>query len=126
MLGDELVAEGAIYEKKLLNFFLRHGVSFDEGEDLVQETYLRLWKYRDRYEPSAKLSTFLFILARQVLIDAHRRTKRRKNPCTPGRLPTSARTPTNWGLTVRPRVWTAFSRRPHGKKGKCLWVPPLN
>lgn len=78
MLGDELIAEGAIYEKKLLNFFLRHGVSFDEGEDLVQETYLRLWKYRHRYEPSAKLSTFLFILARQVLIDAHRRTKRRK------------------------------------------------
>lgn len=78
MSGDELLRNAAIYEKKLLNFFWRQGVSLEEGEDLVQETYLRLWNYRDRYEPAAKLSTFLFILARQVMIDAHRRRIRRK------------------------------------------------
>ena len=71
------MAEARKYEKNLLNFFGRQGVSYDEGEDLVQETYLRLWKYRREYRPSAKLLTFLFILARQVRIDALRRQTRR-------------------------------------------------
>lgn len=77
MSGKELLEEAATFQKKLLNFFWRQGVSLTEGEDLVQETFLRLWNYRDRYEPNAKLSTFLFILARQVLIDEHRRRTRR-------------------------------------------------
>lgn len=78
MSDDEtLLAEARKFEHKLLNFFWRQGVSPSEGEDLVQETYLRLWKYRRDYRPTAKLSTFLFLLARQVRIDALRRHTRR-------------------------------------------------
>ena len=77
--GEALIADARKFEKNLLNFFWRQGVSYFEGEDLVQETYLRLWNYRDRYEPTAKLSTFLFTLARQVRIDALRRQTRREN-----------------------------------------------
>jgi len=66
------------FEKNLLNFFWRQGVSYFEGEDLVQETYLRLWNYRKNYQPTAKLSTFLFMIARQVRIDALRRQSRRE------------------------------------------------
>ena len=77
--GERLMAEARKYEKNLLNFFWRQGVSFSEGEDLVQETYLRLWNYRRDYKPTAKLSTFLFLLARQVRIDALRRQTRREN-----------------------------------------------
>ena len=66
------------FEKNLLNFFWRQGVSYGEGEDLVQETYLRLWKYRATYKPTAKLSTFLFLMARQVRLDALRRQTRRE------------------------------------------------
>ena len=62
-----------------MNFFARQGVSLLECEDLVQETYLRLWNYRNSYRPTAKLSTFLFLLARQVRIDALRRQSRREN-----------------------------------------------
>ena len=77
MSDEELMAEARRFEKNLLNFFARQGVSTGEGEDLVQETYLRLWRYRGEYEPTAKLSTFLFLLARQVRIDALRRQVRR-------------------------------------------------
>lgn len=76
--GAELLAEARKFEKNLLNFFCRQGVSPFEGEDLVQETYLRLWNYRREYRPTAKLSTFLFVLARQVRIDALRRQTRRE------------------------------------------------
>ena len=78
MSGEELLAEARKFEKNLLNFFWRQGVSYSEGEDMVQETYLRLWKYRGEYEPGAKLSTFLFILARQVRICALRSQTRRE------------------------------------------------
>ena len=79
MSDESLMAEARKFEKNLLNFFWRQGVSFSEGEDLVQETYLRLWKYRGEYKPTARLSTFLFLMARQVRIDALRRQTRREN-----------------------------------------------
>ena len=78
MSDEELLAEAKKFEKNLLNFFWRQGVQYSEGEDLVQETYLRLWKYRREYKPTAKLSTFLFLMARQVRIDALRRQARRE------------------------------------------------
>lgn len=74
---DELLHEAKKNESRLLTFFRRQGVSAAEEEDLLQETYLRLWRYRSRYAPVAKLSTFLFLLARQVSIDALRRRTRR-------------------------------------------------
>jgi len=79
MSDDELMSAARKFERNLLNFFARQGVSSFEAEDLVQETYLRLWNYRRNYAPTAKLSTFLFILARQVRIDALRRQVRREN-----------------------------------------------
>ncbi len=79
MDGETLMTEAKKFEKNLLNFFFRQGVSHFEGEDLVQETYLRLWNYRRTYRPTAKLSTFLFMLARQVWIDALRRRTRRED-----------------------------------------------
>ena len=79
MSGDEILAEARKLEKNLLNFFWRQGVSYCEGEDLLQETYLRLWNYRDQYrETAAKFSTFVFTVARQVRIDALRRVTRRE------------------------------------------------
>ncbi|MBQ6136147.1 MAG: RNA polymerase subunit sigma-70, partial [Kiritimatiellae bacterium] len=78
MSGEELLAEAGKFRKNLLNFFWRQGVSLSEGEDLVQETLLRLWKYRDQYEPTAKLTTFLFLLARQTWLDALRSRTRRE------------------------------------------------
>ena len=78
MSDEALMAEAKKFEKNLLNFFWRQGVSYSEGEDLVQETYLKLWEYRERYVRTAKLSTFLFLIARQVRIDALRHTTRRE------------------------------------------------
>ena len=63
------------HQRPLLNFFRRCGVQTD-AEDLVQQTFIRLYRYRDRYTPRAKLTTFLYLLARQVWIDEIRRRQR--------------------------------------------------
>jgi len=78
-LGDESSFVELIqrHQRPLLNFFVRCGV-YMECEDLVQETFLRVYNYRMKYRPSAKFTTFLYLLARQVRIDALRRTSRRK------------------------------------------------
>ena len=65
------------HQKSLLNFFARSGVHYD-SEDLVQQTFLRLYRYRQRYVTTAKFTTFLFLLARQVWIDELRRRQRRQ------------------------------------------------
>lgn len=77
MSEDELINEARKHEKMIMNFFLQSGLSYHESEDLLQEVYLRLWRYRSRYVETAKLSTFLFLIARQVQIDAIRANMRR-------------------------------------------------
>ena len=73
MSGEEILDKARALEKNLLNFFWRQGVQYGECEDLLQETYIRLWKYRDEYVPTAKFSTFAFMIAHQVRVDALRR-----------------------------------------------------
>lgn len=63
------------HERPLLNFFRRLGVTTD-AEDLAQETFVRLFKARTRYRPTAKFTTFLYTIARHVRIDAARKARR--------------------------------------------------
>jgi RNA polymerase sigma-70 factor, ECF subfamily len=63
------------HQNTLLNFFARMGASH-ACEDLVQETFLRLYRYRKRYRPSARFSTFLYHLARNTWADHGRKIVR--------------------------------------------------
>ncbi len=65
------------HQPALLNFFRRLGADNDV-EDLVQETFLRLFRYRHRYAPTAKFTTFLYTLARHTWADRWRKSKRRE------------------------------------------------
>jgi len=64
------------HQNNLLNFFVRMGAYYHEAEDMVQETLLRVFKYRDRYQPTAKFTTFLYVLARHVWADRGRQAGR--------------------------------------------------
>jgi RNA polymerase sigma-70 factor, ECF subfamily len=52
--------------------------SLHDADDAVQETMLRAWKSSDRYEPRARLSTWLHAIATNVCLTAIAR--RRKRP----------------------------------------------
>lgn len=65
------------HQNGLLNFFGRMG-AYHDSEDLVQETFVRLYKARATYRPSARLKTFLYVLARHVWADRGRRLARQE------------------------------------------------
>lgn len=48
----------------------------DEAEDLAQATFVQLWRTAVRYEPSARFSTFLFTIARNLCLNEIRRRTR--------------------------------------------------
>ena len=77
--GDENAFRALVerHRRPLLNFFARMGAS-SHGEDLAQETFIRLWNYRKKYKPSAKFTTFLYTLARHAWLDSVRRSIRFK------------------------------------------------
>lgn len=75
--GDEQAFRALVdrHRRPLLNFFARLGAS-SHGEDLAQETFVRLWNYRIKYKPAAKFTTFLYTLARHAWLDSVRRQVR--------------------------------------------------
>ena len=65
------------HQGALLNFFLRMG-AYSDGEDLVQETFLRVYQYRKKYRPAARFKTFLYVVARHAWADRCRALMRRE------------------------------------------------
>jgi len=77
--GDEqaLVQLVDRWKTPLLNFFYRSLGSYGQAEDLAQMTFVRIYRGASRYEPRAKFSTYLFHVARRLLINEYRHRQRK-------------------------------------------------
>lgn len=49
-----------------------------DAEDIAQQVFIRLWKSAPRYQPSAKFTTFLFTITRNLVFNESRRRSRKK------------------------------------------------
>lgn len=49
-----------------------------DSEDIAQQVFVRLWKSAKRYQPTAKFTTFLFTITRNLVFNATRQKSRRK------------------------------------------------
>jgi RNA polymerase sigma-70 factor, ECF subfamily len=66
------------YKDQLLNFAYRFLGNTEEAEDIVQETFLRLFRKRHAYRQIAKFSTWIYTIAGNLAKTELRKRKRRK------------------------------------------------
>src|SRR5271168_2824983 len=64
------------YKQPVMNFIFRTLRDETEAEDLAQNVFLQVFKSRARYERTAKFSTWLFTIARNLCLNEIRRRTR--------------------------------------------------
>ena len=82
------------WQHPLYTFFRRLGIQPADADDCLQELFVRIYTYRDRFEGN-NFRAFVFHLARNVSVDhfRHRARVRRAQPldCDPAYVPSSQR-----------------------------------
>jgi RNA polymerase sigma-70 factor (ECF subfamily) len=76
--GDRAAFAGLVekYQQPVLNFIHRTLRDETEAEDLAQNVFLQVYKSRSRYRRTAKFSTWLFTIARNLCLNEIRRRSR--------------------------------------------------
>ncbi len=82
--GDEHALRLLIlrWQSPLVNFLHRSVRDVATAEDLAQIVFVKLWRNAPHYRPEAKFTTYLFTIARSVLITEYRRRKRKPAEAT--------------------------------------------
>jgi RNA polymerase sigma-70 factor (ECF subfamily) len=85
--GDQEAFERLVkrYQNPLYNFIYRHLGDRALAEDITQETFLQIYRSASRFEPRARVSTWIFKIAFNLsLNESERRTRRqlRETPMT--------------------------------------------
>ena len=63
------------YNIKLFNYFLRLSGKRDVSEDLTQDVFFRVLKYRQTFRGESKFLTWMYSIARNVYVDFYRNNK---------------------------------------------------
>lgn len=77
--GNDALAFDALFQRHrcaVFSFTFRMVGDGPAAEDLTQECFLRVWRARERYQPTAAFRTWLFTIARRLALDE---LKRRQN-----------------------------------------------
>jgi len=71
---EELVG---LWQDRLVTLFRHHTGDHSTAEDLAQEVFLRVYRARHGYQPTAKFSTWIHTIANNVASDLRQRAYRR-------------------------------------------------
>lgn len=66
------------HRRGLFNFLLRSVQNRSRAEELLQEVFLRVVRSRARYQQTAKFTTWVYTIARNLCVDESRRQKFRR------------------------------------------------
>lgn len=83
--GDEAAFEElvVVYQDQVFGMFRRLLGPHAVVEDLAQEAFLRVWKARDRYQPTGKLSTWIYRITYNLALNRIRDDKRKPSQPLP-------------------------------------------
>ena len=93
------------YHQRLLNFIYRTIGDRDRAEDLVQETFVRVYRHLHRFDPTKKFSTWIYTIASNPAKNELR--NRSRNP-----LVLFQAIKKNWEADHRPLQWEDSSYSP--------------
>lgn len=73
--GDKAAFEELVlrWRKPAESFALRLTGSREEAEEIVQDCFVRLWLYREKYKPDFSFKTFFFTLVKRRAVDELRK-----------------------------------------------------
>jgi len=93
------------YQSRLLNFIYRTIGDRDRAEDLVQETFIRVYRHLHRFDQTKKFSTWIYTIASNLAKNELR--NRSRNP-----LVLFQTIKKNWEADHRPLQWEDPAHRP--------------
>ncbi len=78
--GDEAAFAELVrrYRNQITSYVYRMTNDYDGAVDLAQETFVRIYRARDRYQTSYAFSTYIYRIATNLAISELRKRKRRK------------------------------------------------
>lgn len=66
------------HQRPLLNFLLRSVQNRARADELLQEVFLRVVRAKDRYQRTARFTTWVYTIARNLCVDESRRARFRR------------------------------------------------
>ena len=73
----------SLWQDRLVTLFLHHTGDHSTAEDLTQEVFLRVYRGRNTYQPTAKFTTWVHTIANNVAADLRDRAYRRRERGVP-------------------------------------------
>jgi RNA polymerase sigma-70 factor (ECF subfamily) len=108
--GDEAAFSTIVraYHLPVFNYILRSVGDREHAEDLTQDVFLRVWRALPNYAFRAKLTTWVFQVAKNVVLDDIRSRKNRIQPVelVPELAPAAPESPSEQAETIR-ALWAA-------------------
>ncbi|MEM7160284.1 MAG: RNA polymerase sigma factor [Myxococcota bacterium] len=87
--GDARAFERLVqrHQRGIFNFILRSVRDRSRAEELLQEVFLRVVRAKDRYERTAKFTTWIYAIARNLCVDESRRARFRDHQSLDAKRP---------------------------------------
>jgi RNA polymerase sigma-70 factor (ECF subfamily) len=103
---------------------LMHCGSPADAEELTQETFLRAWQAIDRYDDRWRFTTWLYTIARRLVVSHHRSQARRHTVPVPDDLLSGEQDPSGASANAEARnnLWDLASRVLSADQRTALWL----
>jgi len=82
----------ALWQDRLVTLFLHHTGDHSTADDLTQEVFMRVYRARTTYKPTAKFTTWIHTIANHVASDLRQRAYRRLERGVPANASASSST----------------------------------